>query len=383
MTDPQDPQGAQGAQGAPVPGGGPSATLTPHPSQRPHLAAVVEDKIYDVLGGVLRRLGWRPRVQPFTGLGSPDKVRVLARVLLAPPQAALRDDRRAARRGFRHFLTVPAPQNDVRLHLAGRRVEVVTDRSGYVDVEVHLEQGQHLEPGWQEVTIEPRDPVRDVVGERAVAPLLVVGPTTRFGVISDVDDTTLVTAVPRPFLATWNTFVRHGTSRQPVPGMPELYRRLRDSHPEAVVVYLSNGAWNTTGALREFLSRHRYPSGPLLLTDWGPTLTGWFRSGPQHKGSSLDLLMSRFPQVRWLLVGDDGQLDPEIYANAVERWPDRVRAVAIRQVGRGAQPVAHDQLDGLLAHDVPVVRGPDGDALGEHLARIPGVLDNADPGRRP
>jgi phosphatidate phosphatase APP1 len=163
--------------------------------------------------------------------------------------------------------------------------------------------------------------------------------------------------------------------------MPELYQRLRDTHDEPVVVYLSNGAWNIAGALREFLSRNRYPAGPLLLTDWGPTLTGWFRSGPEHKGSSLDLLMSRFPDVRWLLVGDDGQHDPEIYAHAVERWPGRVRAVAIRQVGRGAQPVAPDQLDGLLADDVPVVRGPDGGALGERLDRIPGILDAGDGAR--
>ncbi|ANC32074.1 App1 family protein [Isoptericola dokdonensis] len=352
---------------------GPTASPTPHPTQRPHLAALVEDWCYDLLGAVLRRLGWRPRVQPFTGHGSPERVRVLARVLLAPPQAARRDERRAARRGFRHFLTVPAPQNDVRLHVEGCTVEVVTDRSGYVDVEIGLDPDAPLEPGWREVTIEPRDPVRDVVGERAVAPLLVVGPDTRFGLVSDIDDTTLVTAVPRPLLATWNTFVRHGTSRRAVTGMPELYRKLRDAHDEPLVVYLSNGAWNIAGALRAFLSRNGYPAGPLLLTDWGPTLTGWFRSGPEHKSSSLDLLMSRFPDVRWLLVGDDGQHDPEIYARAVERWPGRVRAVAIRQVG-GGRPVAEDQLDGLLDDDVPVVRAPDGIGLGEQLVDVPGVL---------
>ncbi|PFG41377.1 phosphatidate phosphatase APP1 [Isoptericola jiangsuensis] len=365
------PDGARTDRGAGQTAGR-GAVATPHPTQRPHLAAVVEDAFYDVLGGVLRRLGWRPRVQPFTGYGSPDRVRVLARVLLSPPQAARRDERRAARRGFRHFLTVPAPQTDVRLHVGGRTYAVVTDRSGYVDVEIDLDAP--LGPGWQDVTIEPRDPVRDVVGERAVAPLLVLAPAARFGVISDVDDTTLVTAVPRPLLATWNTFVRHGTARRAVPGMPVLYRRLRDEHADAVVVYLSNGAWNIAGALRAFLSRNEYPAGPLLLTDWGPTLTGWFRSGPAHKASSIDLLMSRFPDVRWLLVGDDGQHDPEIYARAVERWPGRVRAVAIRQVG-GGRPVAPDQLDGLLADDVPVVRAPDGAGLCEQLAQVPGIFD--------
>jgi phosphatidate phosphatase APP1 len=378
MTGPHDHARHDEHGGRPRPGSepghgpGPSVSTTPHPTQRPHLAAVVEDWFYELLGGVLRRLGWRPRVQPFTGYGTPERVRVLARVLLAPPQAARRDERRATRRGYRHFLTVPAPQNDVRIHLEGCTVEVVTDRSGYVDVEVTLDPEQPWEPGWQEVAFEPRDAVRDVVGERAVAPLLVVGPRTRFGLISDIDDTTLVTAVPRPFLATWNTFFRHGSSRRAVPGMPELYRRLRDAHPDALFVYLSNGAWNTAGALHAFLSRNGYPAGPLLLTDWGPTLTGWFRSGPEHKGSSLDLLMSRFPEVRWLLVGDNGQHDPAIYADAVDRWPDRIRAVAIRQVG-GAARVDDGGSD--ADEDVRVVRAPDGDALGRLLGEIPGILE--------
>jgi phosphatidate phosphatase APP1 len=43
--------------------------------------------------------------------------------------------------------------------------------------------------------------------------------------------------------------------------------------------YLSTGAWNVAPAVRRFLGRHGYPQGPMLLTDWGPTNTGWFRSG--------------------------------------------------------------------------------------------------------
>ena len=44
-----------------------------------------------------------------------------------------------------------------------------------------------------------------------------------------------------------------------------------------------------------------------ILTDWGPTNTGWFRSGQQHKRSSLRRLARDFPHIQWLLIGDDGQ----------------------------------------------------------------------------
>ncbi|WP_129789460.1 App1 family protein [Promicromonospora panici] len=353
------------------------ATPTPHPSQRPHLAAVVEDRFYAAAGWVLRRAGWRPRIETYTGYGTPDKVRVLARVLIARPRPVSPDGDllRAGRRGFRHFLTVPAPSRRVRLEVGEHTSVVVSDRAGYVDVEVPV--GAALLAGWQTAVLTCLDGPDPSTADASV---LVLDERTRFGVVSDIDDTTMVTAVPRPLLAVWNTFVRHSSSRRAVPGMPELYRALQDAHPDAAFFYLSTGAWNTAGTLRAFLSRHDYPRGPLLLTDWGPTLTGWFRSGQAHKEASLEHLMSWFPHVRWVLFGDDGQHDVEIYARAVRRHPGRVRAVAIRQLTGGQQVLAGNLPDAGSSDggpDVPrvsTVAGRDGAELTRRLATVPGVL---------
>jgi phosphatidate phosphatase APP1 len=353
------------------------ATPTPHPSQRPHLAAVVEDHFYAAAGWALRRAGWHPRIETYAGYGTPERVRVLARVLIARPRPVSPDGdlARAGRRGFRHFLTVPAPRRRMRLQVGGHTSVVTSDRAGYVDVE--LPTDAPLPAGWQTATltcVDGPDP------STADASLLVLDEQTRFGVVSDIDDTTMVTAVPRPLLAAWNTFVRHSSNRRAVPGMPELYRSLQEAHPDAPFFYLSTGAWNTAGTLRAFLSRHAYPRGPLLLTDWGPTLTGWFRSGRAHKAASLGLLMSWFPHVRWVLFGDDGQHDVEIYETAVRQRPDRVRAVAIRRLTGGEQVLAGNVPDmgptaaGPDIPEVPVVSGRDGDELTRRLAAVPGVL---------
>lgn len=114
--------------------------------------------------------------------------------------------------------------------------------------------------------------------------------------------------------------------------MADWYRAVTSAHPEAPVFYLSTGAWNTYGLLVRFLARHHYPTGPLLLTDWGPTQSGWFRSGRRHKAESLARLTQELPNVRWLLIGDDGQHDPSIYAEFTDAHPGRVRAIAIRQL---------------------------------------------------
>jgi phosphatidate phosphatase APP1 len=133
-------------------------------------------------------------------------------------------------------------------------------------------------------------------------------------------------------LAAWNTFVLDEHARAAVPGMAVLYERLATANPGSPVFYLSTGAWNVAPALNRFLSRHLYPAGPLLLTDWGPTPDRWFRSGREHKRSTLIRLAKEFPDVKWLLIGDDGQHDQEIYSEFAAAYPQNVAAVAIRRL---------------------------------------------------
>jgi phosphatidate phosphatase APP1 len=148
--------------------------------------------------------------------------------------------------------------------------------------------------------------------------------------VSDIDDTILVTWLPRPLHAAWNTFFRREHSRRPVPGMSELLRHLAGE--DGLMIYLSTGAWNFAGHLERFMAEHGFPPGPLLLTDWGPTDAGWFRSGAAHKRAALEELRRDHPNTRWILVGDDGQRDPQIYAAFAAAHPEAVAAVAIRQL---------------------------------------------------
>ncbi len=205
----------------------------------------------------------------------------------------------------------------------------------------------------------------------------VFDPAERFGLLSDVDDTVMVTALPRPFLAAWNTFVLDEHARRTVSGMPVLYDRIRTRHPDAPVVYLSTGAWNVAPTLRRFLGRNLYPAGPLLLTDWGPTHDRLFRSGREHKRTQLRRLARELPDVRWLLVGDDGQHDEEIYADFAAEHPGHVAAVAIRQLSVGEAVLAGGRTRAARRSEesaVPWCFAPDGAGLWEQLVER-GVLE--------
>lgn len=331
---------------------------------RPHVAALVEDRWNRALGGVLERVGWRPRAVGYDGYGGTDFLRVLGRVVRDRPSG--REGRgNNARRGWRNFVTAEVAGADVRVTVAGRVFHTTSDRAGTIDVRL---PNPGLPPGWHTVEV-------CVAGEEpATADVLVVGDDVDFGIVSDIDDTVITTWLPRLLVATYNTFVLAEEARTPVEGMSDLYAALLADRPGAPTVYVSTGPWNAARALSRFLAHHDYPRGPLLLTDWGPTNTGWFRSGPEHKLRCLRALAEDFPAIRWVLVGDDGQRDPVIYAEFARERPERVRAIAIRELSMGEQVLAHgtpvEKVDGSTAHGRPEVRGADGEALAAGLLGV-------------
>lgn len=339
----------------------------------------IEDALKRTRSRLARKRGHLESVEPFTGYGTTAWLRVFARVQMVPaaqrrmPQRTLRQllrfgrrRREQAVRGWRSFVRATAVDARLTVRANGVDYPITADRGGVVDTIIP----SSLSPGWHTVELESSD------GQISQAPVHVFADNQRVGIVSDVDDTVMVTALPRPLLAAWNTFVLDEHARVAVPGMNVLYQRLTQRY-DAPLLYLSTGSWNVAPTLARFLGRNLYPAGPMLLTDWGPTPQRLFRSGTEHKRGNLRRLAREFPDMKWILIGDDGQHDESIFGEFVRDNPHSVLAVAIRQLsntesvlagGRAASSARWRQ------HSVPWVFGPDGSVLADELARI-GILD--------
>ncbi|MDH6181176.1 phosphatidate phosphatase APP1 [Microbacteriaceae bacterium SG_E_30_P1] len=329
-----------------------------------HRAARIEDAINAWRERRGRRRGLITTIIPYSGYGAPGWARLLCRVVLSRGAAA--PTRAEKVRGWRSFFSIPV-DDEVIATIGGIEHRVHPDRSGIVDVVVDAD----LAPGWNTIILRTADT------DPVTAGIFVVDPDAAFGIISDVDDTVMVTALPRPFLAAWNTFVLDEHARTPVAGMAVLYDRLSSANPGAPIIYLSTGAWNVAPTLSRFMSRNLYPRGPLLLTDWGPTHDRIFRSGQEHKRTSLERIAREFPTTKWLLIGDDGQHDPELYREFATAHPENVAAVAIRNLSPGEAVLAGgrntDAADAVSG--VPWISAPDGAGLYEKLAAAGLVRD--------
>ena len=319
------------------------------------VAYVVKTRVNRTLSNRVRGRGWTVTALGYPGYAAQGRARVRGRLLLAP--AATDPNARRDIPGWRRLLTLEQPHGEIDVSLGDARVRARADEAGLLDVTIPVE----LPPG-------PAAALLHVEGRPPVpAPVHVASPEATRGVVCDIDDTVWITGIRHPLRAAWRTFAGNGSTRRPVPGMAALLNRVVASSPHGPVVYLSNGPWNLAGPITDFLERNGFPPGALMLTDWGISPRVWFRSGRAHKRASLDRLAEELPAVRWFLIGDDGEHDPDIYRDFAERHPGQVAAIALRTVAPigTAPPTIEDRVA-----TVPVVRAGDGRELAERLDGI-------------
>lgn len=148
-------------------------------------------------------------------------------------------------------------------------------------------------------------------------------------VVSDIDDTIKISSVTNREELLANTFFRPWRA---VPGMADLYRWWGE--PGAEFHYLSGSPWQLQGPLSAFLKKDGFPPGIFHLRRFrlkDGNKTEFFGDPAEHKKRILKRLLREFPARVFVLVGDDGEKDPEIYGEIARRHPGRVKAIFIRR----------------------------------------------------
>lgn len=295
----------------------------------------------NVVNGYLqpRRARGKLVVQPYVGWGSPRHMQVQGRVLLprvtTPPRVG---DAR-----WRNFLNVmrrlfsrEVGGIEVVAYFKGQEVRSVSGSDGYFSMVFSPET--QVSAGWYDVPlhIEGR-------GEMSRARMQVVDHSA-FGIVSDLDDTVIqsdVTSVPRMLMT---SLTGNARTRLPFPGVGAFYHGLvQQGGGRNPIFYVSSSPWNFFDLLWQFLSYRQIPLGPLFLRNWGFDLLA---GHGDYKHGVIKEIFERFPDMKFVLVGDSGEHDPQIYAEVVHRYPGRVLAVYIRDVTEAAADQAVLKLRG-------------------------------------
>ncbi|MDT8396475.1 MAG: phosphatase domain-containing protein [bacterium] len=158
-------------------------------------------------------------------------------------------------------------------------------------------------------------------------------PPGGLSVISDIDDTIKVSNVLDKEELLANTFLKE---YRPVPGMAEAYRAWEKEG--AVFHYVSASPWQLYLPLAGFMSSEGFPPGAFTLRSFrikDRTFFNLFASPMETKVPVIGSIMSRYPGRKFILVGDAGEKDPEVYGEIARTHADQVARILIRDVPGG------------------------------------------------
>ena len=151
-------------------------------------------------------------------------------------------------------------------------------------------------------------------------------------VISDIDDTIKVTEVTDSSATMRNTFLE---PFHPVPDMAGLYREWEKAG--AGFFYVSASPWQLYLPLAEFVLSNGFPRGTFQMKVFrlkdGSMASIW-EDPEKYKPGAIEPILKRFPRRRFVLVGDSGERDPEVYAGLARKYPQQVVRILIRNVTR-------------------------------------------------
>lgn len=332
-------------------------------------------RLYYALGGP------RPiKIEPYRGYGTPERLYVTGRVLekrdITPPSETDNWWNNLANM-YKRMESREVPHARLIVRFQGVEWEITADEEGMFEVWLEPSHPVDSDQRWQTVELELLDPQCEWQEEpvRATGRVLVPPPSTPYGVISDIDDTIIQSDVGNLLQMLRTVLFSNARTRLPLPGASAFYRALHSGvgdKARAPMFYVSNGPWNMYDLLADFFDLNGIPGGPvLLLRNWGIYRDEFLPTHQrEHKLQIIRQILDLYTDLPFLLIGDSGEADPEIYHELVHRYEDRILAVYIRNVSQDLErPAAiRDLADEILEAGSELILADDSLAMARHAA---------------
>ncbi|SDX55275.1 App1 family protein [Hymenobacter psychrophilus] len=329
---------------------------------------------------------------PYRSYGTPERLYVKGRLLTDKGIGEPGDDDSRWRNllnMYRRFDSNEIAGAQLTVHPAdGSAHPILTDEEGYFTL--NLAPQMLLAPVdflWHPVDVALQQapaPFLTPPNLRSSAMVLIPPPDAEYGIISDLDDTVIQTSATDLLRMARTVLLRNAHSRLPFAGVAEFYRQLqlgRNGRRNNPFFYVSSSPWNLYDLLDDFLALNGIPPGPLLLRDASlKRQTAAASSHHAHKLQEIENLLLTYPLLPFVLIGDSGQEDANIYREVVRRYPGRILAIYIRDVNRADRAALVEQVrEDLRGDKVEMLLVQDTVQAAEHAASTGLIFQEAIP----
>ena len=244
---------------------------------------------------------------------------------------------------WHQFRSDELPHAKIKIRLPDDQVLYTkTDAEGYFKVDQKLKGLRTLtnEEGWLQVELAYDDENQKRLiknNNRFSGQMLIPSEKAEYGVISDIDDTILKTGVTS--LLKWrvilNTLFTGVQKRSPFKGASSFYTKLhqgKSGDAANPMFYVSNSPWNLYKYLEAFIKHNDFPKGAILLRDFRTPFDRTPKPEKPHKQHEIRNILKTYPNMQFVLIGDSGEHDADIYIEIAEEYPERIKAIYLRSV---------------------------------------------------
>lgn len=246
---------------------------------------------------------------------------------------------------YKRYKVKPDPNCEVVLNIYGKSFTVTPDHKGFFQFEV---DGK---PEGKIINYEVR--LKDFDDVKRHGKLFHSNPPEI--IISDVDDTVLVSHATSLAKKLYLLLTKNYESRKAFNGIREFYDHLCGHDEANKFFYVSSSEWNLYDFLKSFMDFNSLPRGVFLLQDIKSGIRDLFKSGGgshMHKADKIKMLINSYPDSQFILVGDSGQKDPYIYKKIALEYPHKIKQIYIRDIRSSRREKVRNMVEELAGLDI-------------------------------
>ena len=307
----------------------------------------------------LFRLNHHPVIKVYNGYGNSEKIIAFGHVLKLSPML---------RKTYRHnwiinifsmlrlFMVEPYKYAKLSMEWGGIFLHAQTQDDGFFKFEWSPAIPPKL--GWHNISInleEEKYKAQKIYGKGEVN----IPFDSTFAFVSDIDDTFLISHSSRLRKRLYVLLTKNARSRKPFTGVVNHYQLLAASSQKENVAnpffYVSSSEWNLFEFIKEFSRENGLPKGVYLLSELKKFREVWRTGQNKHatKFFRIVRIIEAYPHLRFILLGDDSQEDPNIYSALVDHFTDKIFAVYIRKVHKNKYAGVQKVVDKIITAGIP------------------------------
>jgi phosphatidate phosphatase APP1 len=324
----------------------------------------------------LFRLTNEPVVKVYHGYGNAVQMNVFGHVFSLSPLP-----RKKYRKNFwtntfallRSFMVIRVPKAHVRMVWGNSVCETCTADDGFFRFEWHPRTP--MTAGIYKVQVEYFSKETDEVYATGSG-YVIIPYINQYSFVSDIDDTFLISHSSNLRKRLHVLFTKNAHSRRPFEGVVNHYRLLSHAHTTKEspnpFFYVSSSEWNLYDFIKEFTRKNELPEGVFLLSQIKKLSEVWKTGATKHatKFMRIARIFEAYPTQKFVLLGDDSQQDPVIYAGIVAHFPGRVLSVYLRHVYDKNESNVKEQIKKIEAAGVECCHFEHSEEAIEHSYRI-------------